>query len=83
MDLPSSLKIIIYWIEVNCRYEESKSKKKNTKKKLFKILKKHNKKTYNKSPFKSIMLDMRSILSKKGCKKNKKKVLNMLKKLKN
>ena len=30
------------------------------------------KKTYNESPFKSIILDIRSILPKKGCKKIKK-----------
>ena len=38
------------------------------------------KKTYNESPFKSIIFDIRSILPKKGCKKIKKKFLNMLKK---
>ena len=39
---------------------------------LFKILKKNVKKTYNELPFKSITLDIRSILPKKGCKKIKK-----------
>ena len=44
--------------------------KKNIKKdELFKILKKNVKKTYNESPFKSIILDIRSILPKKGSKK--------------
>ena len=38
----------------------------------FRILKKNVKKTYNESPFKSIILDIRSILPKKGCKKIKK-----------
>ena len=46
--------------------------KKTSKKKLFKKLKKNVKKTYNESPFKSIILDIRSILPKKGCKKIKK-----------
>ena len=39
---------------------------------MFRILKKNVKKTYNESPFKSIILDIRSILLKKGCKKIKK-----------
>ena len=56
--------------------------KKNTKKnKLFKILKKYSKKTYNESPFKSIILDIISILPKKGCKKIK-KVLEYVKETK-
>ena len=42
------------------------------KNKLFKKLKKNVKKKYNESPFKSIILDIRSILPKKGCKKIKK-----------
>ena len=48
-----------------------KVKKKNIKKKdeVFKILKKNVKKTYNESPFKSIILDIILILPKKGCKK--------------
>ena len=46
--------------------------KKNIKKdELFKILKKNVKKTYYESPFKSIILDIRSIVPKKGCKKKK------------
>ena len=36
------------------------------------MLKKNVKKTYNESPFKLIILDIRSILPKKGCKKIKK-----------
>ena len=39
---------------------------------MFKILKKNVKKTYNESPFKSIILDIRSILPEKGCTKIKK-----------
>ena len=39
---------------------------------MFRILKKNVEKTYNESPFKSIILDIRSILPKKGCKKIKK-----------
>ena len=50
-----------------------KVKKKSKNEELFKILKKNVKKTYNESPFKSIILDIRSILPKKGCKKNNKK----------
>ena len=42
-------------------------------KKLFKKLKKNVKKTYNELPFKSIILDIRLILPKKGCKKKNKK----------
>ena len=38
---------------------------------LFKKLDKNVKKIYNESPFKSIILDIRSILPKKGCKKIK------------
>ena len=55
--------------------------KRNIEKKneLFKILKKYDKTTYNESSFKSIILDIRSILPKKGC-RTIKKVLNMLKK---
>ena len=50
-----------------------KVKKTSKKDELFKILKKNVKKTYNESPFKSIILDIRSILPKKGCKKKNKK----------
>ena len=39
---------------------------------LFRILKKNVKKTYNESPFKSKIFDIRSILPKKECKKIKK-----------
>ena len=39
---------------------------------LFKILKKYDKTTYNESSFKSIILDIRSILPKKGCRTIKK-----------
>ena len=43
-----------------------KVKKTSKKDELFKILKKNVKKTYNESLFKSIILDIRSILPKKG-----------------
>ena len=46
--------------------------KKYQKDELFKILKKNVKKTCNELPLKSIILDIRSILPKKGCKKIKK-----------
>ena len=47
--------------------------KKNIKKdELFKILKKNVKKTYNELPFRSIIVDIRSILLKQGCKKKNK-----------
>ena len=39
---------------------------------MFRILKKNVKKTYNESPFKSIILDIRSILPKKTMQKMKK-----------
>ena len=48
---------------------EVKVKKTSKKDELFKILKKNVKKTYNESPSKSISLDIRSTLPKKGCKK--------------
>ena len=47
--------------------------------KLFEILRKNDKITYDESPFKPIISDIRSILPKKGC-KTIKKVLNTLKK---
>ena len=40
---------------------------------LFEISWKNDKITYDKSPFKSIILDIRSILPKKGCKTIKKR----------
>ena len=40
--------------------------------KLFGFLRKNDNITYNESPFKSIILDIRSILPKKGCQKKKK-----------
>ena len=56
-----------------------KVKKTSKKDELFKVLKKNVKKTYNESPFKSIVLDVRSILPKKDAKKSK-KFFNILKK---
>ena len=47
-----------------------KQKKTLKKYELFKIFKKNDKVTYSESPFKPIILDIRSILPKKGCKKN-------------
>ena len=49
-----------------------KVRKTSKKDELFRILMKNVKKTYNESPFKSIIFDIRSILPKKGCKKIKK-----------
>ena len=46
-----------------------KVRKTSEKGELFRILKKNVKKTYNESPFKSIIFYIRSILPKKGCKK--------------
>ena len=56
-----------------------KVKKTLKKDQLFKILKKYDKITYNESPFKSIISDIRSTLPKKGY-TTLKKVLNILKK---
>ena len=50
-----------------------KVRKTSKKDELFRILKKNVKKTYNESPFKSIIFDIRSILPEKGCKKIKKR----------
>ena len=61
-----SKKIIKKRFNDDYRYERSKSKKTSKKDELFK---EKVKKTYNESPFKSIILDVRSILPKKGCKK--------------
>ena len=47
------------------------AKKTLKKDELFKILKKYDKITYDESPFKSIISDIRSILPQKGCKKIK------------
>ena len=47
-----------------------KVRKPSKKDEFFRILKKNVKKTYNESPFKSIIFYIRSILPKKGCKKN-------------
>ena len=47
--------------------------KESKKVELFRILKKNVKKTYNESLFKSIILDIRSILPKKGCTKIEKR----------
>ena len=60
-----------------------KVKKTLKKYKLLKILRKNDKITYNESPFKSIISDIRSILPKKGYKKNKKglKYVEEIKKL--
>ena len=49
-----------------------KVRKTSKKDELFSTLKKNVTKTYNESPFKSIIFDIRSILPKKGCKKIKK-----------
>ena len=46
--------------------------KKHLKNELFEILRKNHKITYDESPFKSIISDIRSILPKKGCKTIKK-----------
>ena len=46
-----------------------KVRKTSKKDEFFRILKKNVKKTYNESPFKSIIFNIRSILPKKGCKK--------------
>ena len=45
-----------------------KVKKSTSKSELFRILKKQHKITYNESPFKSIIADIRNELSKKGYK---------------
>ena len=50
-----------------------KVRKSSKKDEFFRILKKNVKKTYNESPFKSIIFYIRSILPKKGCKKTKKR----------
>ena len=57
-----------------------KLKKAMKKDEIFNNLAKYYKEVYDKSAFKSIILDTMSILPKKGCKKIKKNVLNILKK---
>ena len=53
---------------MNCRYERCKNRRNIKKNELFEILNKYDKITYNESPFKSIISDIRSILPKKGFK---------------
>ena len=71
MNLPSPKKLSKshLMMTADMRGIKVKKRQKNT---LFKKLKKNVKNTYNESPFKSIILDIRSILPKKGCKKIKK-----------
>ena len=72
MNLPTPQKLSKSHLIMIAGMREVKLKKKTSKKdELFKILKKMLKKTYNGSPFKSIILDIRSMLPKKGCKKKK------------
>ena len=65
MDLPAPKKLLSSELRLIADMRGIKVKK-NTQKKKFKILKKYDIKTYNESPFKSIILDIRSILPKKG-----------------
>ena len=74
MDLPSPKKLSKSNLMMIADMRGVKVKKKDE---LFQILKKNVKRTYNESPFKSVILDIRSILPKKECKK---KVLSILKK---
>ena len=69
MDLPSPKKLSKSDLMMIADMRGVKVKKKSKKDELFRILKKNVKYTYNESPFKSIILDIRSILPKKGCKK--------------
>ena len=71
MNLPSPKKLSKSWLIMTADMRGVKVKKHKKKDELFKISKKNVKKTYNESPFKSIILDIRSILPKKGCKKIK------------
>ena len=69
MDLTSPKKLSKSHLIMIADMRGVKVKKTSKKDELSKILKKYIKKTYNESPFKSIILDIRSILPKKGCKK--------------
>ena len=71
MNLPSPKKLSKSCLIMTVDMRGVKVKKTSKKDELFKISKKNVKKTYNESPFKSIILDIRSILPKKGCKKIK------------
>ena len=73
MDLPSPKTLSKSDLMMIADMRGVKGKKTSKKDELFKILKKNVKRTYNESTFKSIILDIRSILPKKGCKKNKKR----------
>ena len=72
MDLPSPKKLSKNDLMMIADMRGVKVKKTSKKEELFKRLKKNVRKTYNESPFKSIILGIRSILPKKGCKKIKK-----------
>ena len=72
MNLPSPKKLSKSDLTMIADMRGIKVKKKRQKNKLFKKFKKNVKKTYNESLFKSIILNIRSILLKKGCKKIKK-----------
>ena len=80
MDLPSPKTLSKSDLMMIAVMKGLKGKKTLKQDELFKILKKNVKSTYNESPFKSIILDIRSILPKKRMQKNLKNVLNMLKK---
>ena len=73
MDLPSSKKLSKSDLMMIANMIGVKIKKPSKKDELFWILKKNVKKTYNESPFNSIIFRIRSILPKKGCKKIKKR----------
>ena len=72
MNLPSPKKLSKSHLIMIADMRGVKVKKTSKKDESFRILKKNVKKTYNESPFKSIILDIRSILPKKECKKIKK-----------
>ena len=72
MDLPSPKKLSKSDLMMIADMRGVKFKKHQKKDELFKMLKKNVEKTYNESPFKLIILDIRSILPKKGCKNIKK-----------
>ena len=71
MDLPNPKKLLPSELRLIADMRGVKVKK-HQKNKLLKKLKKNVKKAYNESSFKSIILDIRSILPKKGCIKIKK-----------
>ena len=70
MDLPSPIKLSKSHLMMFADMRGLKVKKSSEKDELFKILKKNVKRTCSESPFKSIILDIRTILHIKGCKKN-------------